>query len=129
MRRQALHSGNRGSGAFFRRPETFCRLMITFLFSQGIRQIKQTDLNPVFVFLSPPSMGTLRERLQDRGTESDAAIQQRLATCLKEIEYAREPGAHDIVLVVDDYEKTYLDFRKVAFGERIVGDILPALDD
>ncbi|KAF7965033.1 hypothetical protein HWV62_861 [Athelia sp. TMB] len=97
--------------------------------AQGIRQLKQTDLNPVFVFLSPPSVGALRERLRDRGTESDAAIQQRLATCLKEIEYAREPGAHDIVLVLNDYEKSYQDFRKVAFGERIVGDILPALND
>ncbi|KAF7973311.1 hypothetical protein HWV62_15639 [Athelia sp. TMB] len=96
---------------------------------QGIRQMKQTDLNPIFVFLSPPSMGALRHRLQDRGTESDAAIQQRLAACLKEIEYAREPGAHDIVLILDNYEKSYHDFRRVALGERIVGDILPALDD
>ncbi|KAF7968465.1 hypothetical protein HWV62_19499 [Athelia sp. TMB] len=97
--------------------------------AQGIRQMKQTDLNPIFVFLSPPSMGALRHRLQDRGTESDAAIQQRLAACLKEIEYAREPGAHDIVLILDNYEKSYHDFRRVALGERIVGDILPALDD
>ena len=67
--------------------------------------------------------------MQDRGTESDAAIQRRLATSVKEIEYAREPGSHDIVLILDDYEKTYQDFRKFAFGERIVGDILPALDD
>ncbi|KAF7971728.1 hypothetical protein HWV62_20029 [Athelia sp. TMB] len=97
--------------------------------AQGIRQVKQTDMNPVFLFLSPPSMGALRKRLQDRGTESDAVIQRRLATSLREIEYAREPGAHDIVLVLDDYEKSYHEFRRVASGERIVGDVLPALDD
>ncbi|KAF7975804.1 hypothetical protein HWV62_8487 [Athelia sp. TMB] len=97
--------------------------------AQGIRQVKQTDMNPVFVLFSPSSMSALRERLRDRGTESDAAIQQRLATCLKEIECAREPGAHDIVLVFDDYENSYQNFRKVAFGERIVGDPLPAWDD
>ncbi|KAF7971267.1 hypothetical protein HWV62_21500 [Athelia sp. TMB] len=97
--------------------------------AQGIRQIKQTDLNPVYLFISPPSMTSLRERLKGRGTDTEAAIQKRLAMSLKEIEYAKEPGVHDIVIINDDLEKAYRDFQKVALGERIVGDTLPALDD
>ena len=74
-------------------------------------------------------MTSLRERLKGRGTDTDAAIQKRLAMSLKEIEYAKEPSVHDIVIINDDLEKAYQDFQKVALGERIVGDTLPALDD
>jgi guanylate kinase len=97
--------------------------------AQGIRQMKTTDLNPVYLFISPPSMAELRARLRGRGTDDDSAIQKRLATCIKEVEYAKEPNVHDIVIINDDLDKTYESFKKVALGERIVGDVLPPLDD
>lgn len=94
-----------------------------------MRQIKQTNLNPVYLFLSPPSLSALRERLIGRGTETEAAVSKRMDTALKEIAYAKEPGAHDIVIVNDDLDRAYELFRKVALGEEIVGDVLPPLDD
>lgn len=96
---------------------------------QGIRQVKTSDLNPVYLFISPPSMTVLRERLRGRGTDTDAAIQKRLAMSVKEIEYAKEPNVHDIVIINDDLDKAYREFKKVALGEPAVGDVLPALDD
>lgn len=96
---------------------------------QGVRQIKHTSLNPVYLFLSPPSLSALRERLIGRGTETEAAVSKRMDTALKEIAYAKEPGAHDIVIVNDDLDRAYELFRKVALGEDIVGDALPPLDD
>ncbi len=36
--------------------------------------MKQTDLSPIYVFLSPPSLDILEQRLRDRGTESEEAI-------------------------------------------------------
>jgi guanylate kinase len=36
--------------------------------------VKQTDLSPIYVFLSPPSLDILEQRLRDRGTESEEAI-------------------------------------------------------
>jgi len=97
--------------------------------AQGIRQVKTTDLNPVYLFISPPSMSALRARLRGRGSDAEAAIQKRLAICLKEIEYAKEPNAHDIVIINDDLDIAYESFKKVALGERITGDVLPPLDD
>lgn len=97
--------------------------------AQGIRQIKKTDLNPVYLFISPPSMVALRDRLQGRGTEADAAIQKRLAMCLKEIEYAKEPNVHDIVIINDNLDAAYEIFKKVALGEKVTGDTLPPLDE
>jgi guanylate kinase len=95
---------------------------------QGVRQVKQTNLNPVYLFVSPPSLGALRERLQGRGTESEASTAKRLATALKEIQYAKE-GAHEIVIINDDLDRAYSLFKKVALGEEIISDSLPPLDD
>jgi guanylate kinase len=97
--------------------------------AQGVRQIKQTDLNPVYLFISPPSMTTLRSRLQNRGTESEASVQKRLATALAEIEYAKQPNVHDLVIVNDDLDRAYDLFKTVAQGLPIASDSLPPLDD
>jgi len=97
--------------------------------AQGIRQIKMTNLNPVYLFISPPSMDVLRSRLQKRGTDSNGAVQKRLAMALNEIRFAKEPDVHDIVIVNDDLDRAYALFKKVAQGEEITGDSLPPLDD
>ncbi|KAF8817587.1 guanylate kinase [Phlegmacium glaucopus] len=97
--------------------------------AQGIRQIKNTNLNPVYLFISPPSMAALRARLQQRGTDSNVAVQKRLATALNEIQFAKEPNVHDVVIVNDDLDRAYALFKKVAQGEEITGDSLPLLDD
>ncbi|PSR73805.1 hypothetical protein PHLCEN_2v10375 [Hermanssonia centrifuga] len=96
--------------------------------AQGVRQVKKTDLNPVYLFVSPPSLTTLRSRLQGRGTETEASVTKRLTMALAEIAFAKE-GAHDLVIVNDDLDRAYEKFRKVALGEPVTGDILPPLDD
>ena len=53
---------------------------------------------------------------------------KRLATALREIEYAKE-GAHDLVIVNDDLDRAYDLFKRVALGEKIESDSLPSLDD
>lgn len=95
---------------------------------QGVRQIKQTNLNPVYLFVSPPSLSVLRERLQGRGTETEASVAKRLAAALREVDYAKE-GAHDLVIVNDDLDRAYNLFKRVALGEKIESDSLPPLDD
>ena len=83
----------------------------------------------MYCFISPPSLASLRARLQNRGTESEASVQKRLSTALKEIAFAKEPGVHDIVIVNDDLNRAYELFKKVALGEAVVADTLPPLDD
>ncbi|KAJ8516871.1 hypothetical protein ONZ45_g5876 [Pleurotus djamor] len=68
-------------------------------------------------------------RLRGRGTETEASLQKRLATALKEIEYAKQPRVHDLVVVNDDLERAYNIFKRIAFGESVKGDGLPPLDD
>jgi guanylate kinase len=94
-----------------------------------VRQIKASALDPIYLFISPPTLSALRSRLQGRGTETEASTQKRLATALKEIAYAKEPNVHDLVIVNDDLDRAYELFKKVALGEEIVADALPPLDD
>ncbi|KAF8636430.1 hypothetical protein AX17_003612 [Amanita inopinata Kibby_2008] len=97
--------------------------------AQGVQQIKRTNLNPIYLFISPPSVSTLRDRLHKRATESEASVQKRLATALSEIRYAKQPNIHDIIIVNDDLDRAYELFKKVALGERGYGDALPPLND
>jgi len=41
---------------------------------QGVKSVKQTDLNPWYVFIMPPSLSVLEHRLRSRGTETEDAI-------------------------------------------------------
>ena len=103
---------------------------------QGVLQLRakahlQTPpLEPVFLFLSPPDVPTLRKRLAGRGTETEESIRKRLDAARAEIKYALETG-HDIVIVNDDVEVSKAQLEKVALGLEgweTCGDKLPALD-
>ncbi|KAF5860838.1 hypothetical protein ETB97_000990 [Aspergillus alliaceus] len=81
------------------------------LFKKGVKQVKRTDLNARFLFLAPPSVEELEQRLRGRGTESEESLSKRLAQAKNELEYAKEPGAHDKVIINDDLEKAYTELR------------------
>ena len=69
---------------------------------QGARQIRQKMPQAQFVFLAPPSLAQLRDRLAGRGTESAAVIDARLERA--EIELAAA-GEFDAIVVNDDVER------------------------
>jgi guanylate kinase len=99
-------------------------------FIKGVRQIKTTKLDPLYVFISPPSLASLKSRLRGRGTETDESVAKRLATALKEVAYAKQPGVHDLVIVNDDVDRAYALLEKIALGEEnVTADALPPLDD
>lgn len=111
-------------------------LTIIYFRVKGVRLIKQNHptLNPVFVFISPPSLSILKSRLVGRGTETEEAVKARLDTALKEIEYAKSgteaAPVMDLVIVNDELDRAYGLLEKVALGETDVkGDTLPELAD
>ena len=55
---------------------------------QGAAQVKKKLPEAVTVFLSPPSLETLEQRLRGRGTESEEKIQARLETARREMSLA-----------------------------------------
>ena len=97
-----------------------------------MKTIKQNhpDLNPVYVFVSPPSLSELRSRLVGRGTETDEAVKARLETALREIAYIKDdPKAVDVVVVNDELDRAYKLFETIALGDEVKGDVLPELSD
>ena len=68
------------------------------------------------VFIQAPSVEILRERLIGRGTDTDEAIERRVAKAASEMEFAA--GKFDYVLINDDLATAK------AEAEKVVGDFL-----
>ncbi len=82
---------------------------------QGVMKIKETDANPHYVFIAPPSPEQLEARLRGRATESAEAIETRLAAARAEIEYGTTPGNFEHVVVNDELQKAYTDLKATLF--------------
>ncbi|HYO97951.1 MAG TPA: guanylate kinase [Polyangiaceae bacterium] len=66
---------------------------------QGARQIKSSSPDAVAVFILPPSMLVLEQRLRGRRSEDEVTLQRRFQAALEEIAHY---GLFDYVLVNDD---------------------------
>uniref|UniRef100_A0A3P8RQZ0 Guanylate kinase n=2 Tax=Amphiprion percula TaxID=161767 RepID=A0A3P8RQZ0_AMPPE len=84
---------------------------------QGVRNIKRTDLNPIYISIQPPSMEVLEKRLRDRKTESEESLQRRLHAAKVEMEFSKEPGAFDVIIVNDVLEDSYGQLRNALLEE------------
>jgi guanylate kinase len=65
----------------------------------GARAVRTTMPEAVSVFIAPPSMAELAQRLRGRGTESDEAVARRLRIAETEVAAA---GEFDHIVVNDD---------------------------
>lgn len=66
---------------------------------QGALQVKKKVPDGVFIFLTPPDLDELRERLVGRGTDSEEVIVKRIAKAKEEIAMMRE---YDYAVVNDE---------------------------
>ena len=58
-------------------------------FVQGVRNLKGTDLNAVYVLIKPPSIEVLEQRLRDRNTETEESLKRRLSIAKEELDYGK----------------------------------------
>jgi len=70
-------------------------------------------LNVKYVFIAPPSVEVLEERLRGRGTESEESLSRRLGNARGELEYGLAPGNFDCVVVNESLEGAVTDFETV----------------
>lgn len=68
---------------------------------QGALQVKKNFPKGVFIFLFPPSLDELKNRIVSRGTESQELVLNRLKEAKKEIDMMSE---YDYVVVNDDVD-------------------------
>ncbi len=80
---------------------------------QGTQQLAQEDL--VSVFILPPSMGELHQRLRSRAQDSDDVVAGRMSKAADEISHWAE---YDYVLVNNDIETCAAQLKKIIAVER-----------
>ncbi len=68
---------------------------------QGAAQVRDKVPDGLFIFLAPPSLSELEERLVGRGTESDEVIASRINAARKELEMM---NLYDYVVENDEVE-------------------------
>ncbi|HOA78043.1 MAG: guanylate kinase [Bacilli bacterium] len=68
---------------------------------QGAEQVRQKMPEAVFIFIAPPSLDSLYNRLRRRGTESEEVIRQRIEKAKREINLAYK---YDYIVVNDTVE-------------------------
>lgn len=84
---------------------------------QGVRNIKRTNLNPIYISIQPPSKEILEKRLRDRKTESEESLQKRLRAAEVDMEYSKEPGMFDVVIVNDNLDIAYGQLKETLLEE------------
>ncbi|BDX04400.1 MAG: guanylate kinase [Marinomonas sp.] len=68
---------------------------------QGARQVRQLYPDAMGIFILPPSLASLEERLRGRGTDADDVIQRRMSKAVNEMSHYDE---YDFVIVNDDFD-------------------------
>ncbi|MDO5675149.1 MAG: guanylate kinase [bacterium] len=83
---------------------------------QGARQVRELRSDAVSIFLCPPSLEVLAERLQRRATEADDSFALRLDNARKELACAPE---YTYLLVNDTLETAVEGFCSIIIAERL----------
>ena len=74
---------------------------------QGVRNVKKSTLDAIYLFIAPPSMEVLEQRLRGRGTETEEAVLKRLKNAQDELDYGLGDGNFDRVFTNDDLDSTF----------------------
>jgi len=82
----------------------------------GAEQVREKTPDAVSIFILPPSIESLRERLMIRNKDSIEVIEQRLANARTELEKATQ---FNYILINDDLEKCYQNLKSIFVATRL----------
>ena len=68
---------------------------------QGARQVRQLYPDAIGIFILPPSLRDLEERLKGRGTDSEDVINRRMSKAISEMSHYHE---YDFVIINDEFD-------------------------
>mmetsp|Transcript_27524 Transcript_27524/g.41650 ORF Transcript_27524/g.41650 Transcript_27524/m.41650 type:complete len:259 (+) Transcript_27524:134-910(+) len=84
---------------------------------QGVQTLKEQNFGvnwrPRYLFIAPPSLEILLERLRSRGTETPESVRIRTAKAQQEVDYGLACGNFDAIVVNDDLDEACLEFERV----------------
>lgn len=88
-------------------------LVILEIEVEGARQVRQTFPEALQIFVLPPSLQELEQRLRTRGQDPEASIQRRLARAQEELAAAPE---FDVQVVNDHLATAVQTLESILFG-------------
>ena len=89
--------------------------MVLSIDVQGAMQVKKKCPQAIFIFITPPSLSELRNRLCKRNTEHKATIGTRLKVAKKELTYIPR---YDYAVVNDSIDKALAKLKAIIIAER-----------
>jgi len=84
---------------------------------QGARQIRQLMNDCRSIFIVPPSIAALRERLTSRGQDDEAVINQRMREAVSEMSHYVE---FEYLIINDDFDEARENLAAIIMGERML---------
>jgi guanylate kinase len=83
--------------------------------TQGAMNIKKLCSGAVLIFIMPPSLKALEERLRDRHSETEESFQRRMAWAQHEISFK---DRYDYVVANDNIDHAVEEFQRVLESEK-----------
>lgn len=81
---------------------------------QGAMQVKEKYPEGIFIFLAPPDMEELHQRIRNRGTEDDDVIRNRMNKAREEIEMMAN---YDYVVINDEVDLAVKRIEAIVMAE------------
>nr|WP_294838629.1 guanylate kinase [uncultured Methylotenera sp.] len=85
---------------------------------QGAAQVRRLFPNAISIFVLPPSIETLEQRLNSRGQDSQETISKRVAAARAEMRHVSE---FDYVTINNYFDIALQDIRAIIRAQRLVG--------
>lgn len=83
---------------------------------QGAVQVRNLDPNACSIFILPPSLETLKTRLQNRAQDDTETIEERMREAVAEISHVAEA---DFVVINDDFDTALEDLSSIIRSYRL----------
>lgn len=84
---------------------------------QGARQIRQLMNDCRTIYIVPPSIATLRERLTSRGQDDETVINQRMREAVSEMSHYVE---FEYLIINDNFDEARENLAAIITGERML---------
>ena len=82
------------------------KICILDLEMKGVKQIKESsEINPMYVFIQPPNISDLENRLRGRKSETEESLNKRLAVAKSDLDYVSSSNIFDTVIINDEVDK------------------------
>ncbi len=83
---------------------------------QGARQIKQNFPTAISIYILPPSLTALEQRLRARGQDDESVIERRMRQATTEISHCDE---YDYIIVNESFDQAAAELQAIIAAERL----------